>query len=51
MPFYTGIMRGQLWKGSAQNPGQYTMFLCFLLLAILLWVGYYYAPLIGCYAC
>jgi len=41
-------MRGQLWKGSAQKPDHYTTFLCFLLLAIVLWVGHYYAPLTGC---
>jgi len=48
---YPSRQAGQLWKGSAQKPGHYTTFLCFLLLAIVLWVGHYYAPLTGCYAC
>jgi len=29
---------------SAQKLGCYAMLLCLLLLAIMLWVGYYYAP-------
>jgi len=34
----------------ADYAGHYAMFLCFLLLAIMLWLGYYYALLIGYYA-
>jgi len=33
----------------AQKSGHYAMLLCFLLLAIILWVGYYNAPLTGYY--
>jgi len=32
------------------KSGGYAMFLCFLLLAIMLWVGFYYAPLTGYHA-
>jgi len=33
-----------------KKSGHYAMLLSFLLLATMLWVVYYYAPLTGCYA-
>jgi len=36
--------------GYSQKSGHYAMFLCFLLLAIMRWVGYYYTTLTGYYA-
>jgi len=34
----------------AQESSHYAMLLCFLLLTMMLWVGYYYASLTGYYA-
>jgi len=33
-----------------KKSGHYAMFQCFLLPAIMLWVGYYYAPLTSYHA-
>jgi len=38
---------GRPWRILLKKAGLNAMFLCFLLLAILLWVVYYYAPLTG----
>ena len=40
-------MQEQALENYAQKSSHNPMLLCFLLLAIMLWVGYYYAPLTG----
>jgi len=40
----------QVLANYTQKPGHYAMLLCFQLVAIMLWVRYYYAPLTGYYS-